>query len=137
VGQLKGLMPGFDWSGYLKGVGVTGKLDAVIVSQPTYLSKLDAIIKDTPLPVWKSYFEFRVLSAYAPYLSQAFVDESFAFRGAVLSGAKVNRPLDKRAIAEINRDLGFVVGKAYVGAYFPAERKHQVEEMVHNFLAAF
>jgi predicted metalloendopeptidase len=29
------------------------------------------------------------------------------------------------------------VGKAYVGAYFPAERKHQVEEMVHNFLAAF
>jgi predicted metalloendopeptidase len=137
VGQLKTLMPGFDWNGYLKGVGVAGKLDAVIVSQPTYLSRLDAIIKDTPLPVWKSYFEFRVLSAYAPYLSQAFVDESFAFRGAVLSGAKVNRPLDKRAIAEINRDLGFVVGKAYVGAYFPAERKHQVEEMVHNFLAAF
>jgi predicted metalloendopeptidase len=137
VAQLKGVMPGFDWSAYLKGTGVAGKVDALIVSQPSYLSRLDAIIAQTPVETWKSYFEFRLLSAYAPYLSQAFVDESFAFRGAVLSGAKVNRPLEKRAIAEINRDLGEVVGKAYVAAYFPAERKEQVRDMVQNFLAAF
>jgi predicted metalloendopeptidase len=137
VAQLKGVMPGFDWSAYLKGTGVAGKVDALIVSQPSYLSRLDAIIAQTPVETWKSYFEFRLLSAYAPYLSQAFVDESFAFRGAVLSGAKVNRPLEKRAIAEINRDLGEVVGKAYVSAYFPAERKAQVQDMVQNFLAAF
>jgi predicted metalloendopeptidase len=137
VGQLKTLMSNFDWNAYLKGVGVAGKADAVIVSQPTYLARLDTIIQSTPLDVWKSYFELRLLSAYAPYLSQPFVDESFAFRGAVLSGAKVNRPLEKRAIAEINRDLGEVVGKAYVGAHFPAERKQQVEDMVKNFLAAF
>jgi predicted metalloendopeptidase len=137
VAQLKGVMPGFDWNAYLKGTGVAGKVDAVIVSQPSYLARLDTIIAQTPVDTWKSYFEFRLLSAYAPYLSQAFVDESFAFRGAVLSGAKVNRPLEKRAIAEINRDLGEVVGKAYVKAYFPAERKQQVQEMVQNFLAAF
>jgi predicted metalloendopeptidase len=107
------------------------------VSQPSYLAGLAAIIDKTPLPVWKSYFSFHLLSAYAPYLSQPLVDESFAFRGSVLSGAKVNRPLEKRAIAEINRDLGFVVGRAYVEAYFPAERKRQVEEMAHNFLTAF
>jgi predicted metalloendopeptidase len=137
VAQLKGVMPGFDWNAWLKGTGVAGKVDAVIVSQPSYLTRLDTIIAKTPVDTWKSYFEFRLISAYAPYLSQAFVDESFAFRGAVLSGAKVNRPLDKRAIAEINRDLGEVVGKAYVKAYFPAERKQQVQEMVQNFLAAF
>jgi predicted metalloendopeptidase len=137
VAQLKTVMPGFDWSAYLKGTGAAGKIDAVIVSQPSYLAKLDTIIGQTPVATWKSYFEFRLLSAYAPYLSQDFVDESFAFRGAVLSGTKVNRPLEKRAIAEINRDLGEVVGKAYVHAYFPAERKQQVREMVDNFLAAF
>ncbi|HEU4851571.1 MAG TPA: M13 family metallopeptidase [Telluria sp.] len=137
MAQLAALMPHFDWQGYLKGIGAAGKVNTVIVSQPTYLAKLDGIIEATPLPVWKSYFEFRLISAYAPFLSQSFVDESFAFRGTVLSGAKVNRPLQKRAIAEVNRSLGEVVGKAYVAKHFPAERKQQVETMVKNFLAAF
>ncbi|MFD2365796.1 M13 family metallopeptidase [Pseudoduganella sp. GCM10020061] len=136
MAQLAKLMPHFDWKGYLKGVGAAGTA-TLIVSQPSYLSKLDAIIQSTPLPVWKSYFEFRLISAYAPFLSQPFVDESFAFRGTVLSGAKVNRPLQKRALSEVNRSLGEVVGKAYVGRHFPAERKQQVETMVKHFLAAF
>jgi predicted metalloendopeptidase len=137
IAQLNGLTPGFDWNAYLKEAGVAGKADSVIVSQPTYLSGLDAIIRKTPVQAWKSYFDFRLLSAYAPYLSKAFVEESFAFRGVVLSGAKVDRPLEKRAIAEINRDLGEVVGKVYVKNYFPAERKQQVLDMANNFLAAF
>jgi predicted metalloendopeptidase len=137
LAQLKALAPGFDFGAYLKGTGVAGKVDSVIVSQPSYIQGLDKIIASTPLETWKSYFEFRLLASYAPYLSQPFVDESFAFRGTVLTGAKVNRPLQKRAIAQINRDLGEVVGKVYVQNYFPAERKHQVEEMVHNFLLAY
>jgi predicted metalloendopeptidase len=135
--ELKTLAPGFDWATYLKDCGVAGKANEVIVSQPSYFQGLDKIIAATPLDTWKSYFAFHLISAYAPYLSQPFVDESFAFRGGVLSGAKVNRPLQKRAIAEINRDLGEVVGKVYVQNYFPAERKQQVEEMVHNFLLAY
>jgi predicted metalloendopeptidase len=135
--ELKTLAPGFDWDTYLKDCGVGGKASEVIVSQPSYLQGLDRIIAATPLDTWKSYFTFRLISAYATYLSQAFDDESFAFRGAVLSGAKVNRSLDKRAIAEVNRDLGEVVGKVYVEHYFPAERKKQVEEMVHNFVLAY
>jgi predicted metalloendopeptidase len=137
IEQVKALTPNFDWNAYLKGTGVAGKIDTLIVGQPTYLSALDGIIQNTPLPVWKSYFEFKLLSTYAPYLSTAFVDESFAFRGAVLSGAKENRSLEKRAIAEVNRTLGEVVGKAYVKEYFPAERKQQVEAMVKNFIIAF
>jgi predicted metalloendopeptidase len=137
IAQLDGLAPGFDWNAYLDEAGVAGKIDAVIVSQPTYLSSLDAIVRTTPVEAWKSYFEFRLLSSYAPYLSTPFVEESFAFRGQVLSGNKVDRPIEKRAIAQINRDLGEVVGKVYVKNYFPAERKQQVMEMAKNFLAAF
>jgi putative endopeptidase len=136
-GQLKALTPHFDWSAWAKGVGVQGKVDSLIVSQPSYLAGLDKLIAATPLETWRSYFEMRLLSAYAPYLSQPFVDENFAFRGNVLSGAKVNRPLEKRAIAQVNRDLSEVVGKAYVEQHFPAERKQQVEAMVQNFILAF
>jgi putative endopeptidase len=134
---LAALMPHFDWASYLKGTGVQDKVSSVIVSQPSYLAGLDALLQSTPLETWKSYFSFRLLSAYAPYLSQPLVDESFAFRGVVLSGAKVNRPLEQRAIAEVNRAMGEAVGAAYVKAHFPPERKAQVEAMVRNFLAAF
>ncbi len=136
VAELGKLTPGFDWATYLQGTGA-GKAASVIVNQPSYLAALDKLLAATPLEVWKPYFEFRLLSAYAPYLSQPFVDESFAFRGTVLSGAKENRPLDKRAVAEINRNLGEVVGKAYVARHFPAERKQQVQDMAKNFITAF
>ena len=136
LAQLRALSPGFDWNTYLQGTGA-GQAEAVIVSQPSYLAALDTLIAATPLDVWKAYFEFRLLSAYAPYLSQPFVDESFAFRGTVLSGARENRPLDKRAVAEINRNLSEVVGKAYVAQHFPAERKQQVQDMAQNFITAF
>ncbi|SFD82156.1 M13 family metallopeptidase [Massilia yuzhufengensis] len=136
LAELRKLLPGFDWTTYLKGTGA-GSATSVIVNQPSYLAALDKLIAATPLETWKPYFEFRLLSAYAPYLSQAFVDESFAFRGTVLSGAKENRPLDKRAIAEINRNLSEVVGKVYVAQHFPAERKQQVLDMAKNFITAF
>ena len=137
LAQLRTLAPGIDWDAYLKGVGAAGKVDAVIVSQPSYVAALDRLIAATPLDTWKSYFEFRLLSAYAPYLSQPFVDEGFAFRGGVLGGATVNRPVEKRAIAEINRNLSEVVGKAYVAQHFPPERKQQVLDMAKNFITAF
>ena len=137
LAQLRTLAPGIDWDAYLKGVGAAGKVDAVIVSQPSYVAALDRLIAATPVETWKSYFEFRLLSAFAPYLSQPFVDEGFAFRGGVLGGATVNRPVEKRAIAEINRNLSEVVGKAYVAQHFPPERKQQVLDMAKNFITAF
>jgi predicted metalloendopeptidase len=135
--QLKEMAPNFDWNAWMKGVGVAGKVDSLIISQPSYFAGLDKIIASTPLEVWRPYFEFRLLSAYAPYLSQPFVEESFAFRGSVLAGTRVNRPLEKRAVAQVNRDLSEVVGQAYVEQHFPAERKQQVEAMVRNFIVAF
>jgi putative endopeptidase len=137
VAQLKALAPGFDWDGWMREQGIAGKAPFVNVAQPTYLQAFDKIVAATPVATWKSYFTWRLLSAYAPYLSQDFVDESFAFRGTVLTGAKVNRATEKLAIAQINRDLGEVVGKVYVQNYFPAERKAQVQDMVNNFLLAF
>lgn len=135
--ELQKLAPNFDWTAWMKGLGVAGKIKTINVSQPSFVAGLDKIIAATPVDVWRSYFEFRLLSAYAPYLSQNFVDESFAFRGAVLAGTKENRSIEKRAITQVNRDLSEVVGKAYVEQHFPAERKQQVEAMVKNFIIAF
>lgn len=137
ITQLGELTPGYDWAPYLKAAGVHGKTSYLNVSQPSYLTGFNALLKKTPLALWKSYFEWHLLDSFSPYLSHAFVDESFAFKGTVLSGAKENMSREKRGVALTDRMLGESIGKSYVEKYFPAERKARTLAMVNNFLTAF
>jgi len=68
IADLPKLMPGYDWRRYVRGTDIDGKVDSVIVSQPSYFSGLDKLMAATPLPVWKAYFKWHVLAAAAPYL---------------------------------------------------------------------
>jgi predicted metalloendopeptidase len=127
IADLATLMPGYDWKGYLLGSDIAGKVDSVIISQPSYFAGLDKMMAATPLPVWKAYFKWHVLSAAAPYLSKVFVDERFAFTGTVLSGIPENRVRWKRGIMLLNGALGEALGKRYVAKYFPPQNKARME----------
>jgi putative endopeptidase len=137
IADLPKLMPGYDWRRYVRGTEIADKVDSVIISQPSYFTGLDKLLAATPLPVWKAYFKWHVLSAAAPYLSKAFVDERFAFRGTVLSGIPENRARWKRGIALLDDALGEALGKLYVGKYFPPENKARMEALVRNLLDAY
>jgi predicted metalloendopeptidase len=131
------LTPGYDWHSYLIAADLDGRVDYVIVSQPSYLASLGEIVRDTELGVWQAYFRAQLLAAFAPYLSQAFVDEHFAFYGTVLNGIPVNRPRWKRGVALVNRCLGESLGQLYVEKYFPPESKTRMLALVDNLLAAY
>jgi len=135
--DLAALMPGFDWHSYLAAADLAGRIDYVIVSQPSYLAALAKLVHETELCVWQAYFRSQLLAAFAPYLSQAFVDEHFAFYGTVLNGIPVNRPRWKRGVALVNRCLGESLGQLYVEKYFPPESKTRMLALVDNLLAAY
>ncbi len=137
IAELPKLMPGYDWSRYLRAGEISGKVDAVIINQPSFFSGLDKLMAETPLPVWKAYFKWHVLAAAAPYLSKAYVDEGFAFAGTTLSGIPENRPRWKRGISLIDQALGEALGKRYVAKYFPPENKARMEGLIGNMLDAY
>jgi putative endopeptidase len=137
IAELPALMPGYDWQRYVRGAGIDGKVDSVIISQPSYFTGLGKVMTGTPLPVWKAYFKWRVLSASAPYLSKAFVDERFAFTGGVLRGVPENQPRWKRGIALLDGSLGEALGKLYVAKYFPPQNKARMQTLVQNLLEAY
>ncbi|MBS0455944.1 MAG: M13 family peptidase [Proteobacteria bacterium] len=137
LADLPALMPGFDWKTYLADAGVAGKVDYVIVSQPSYFKALDGIIKNTPVATWRAYFRWQALHSAAPYLSKAFVDENFAFYGTAVRGVPQNRPRWQRGMSLISQALGEQLGQVYVARYFPASSKQRVTELVHNLLAAY
>jgi len=135
--RLSALAPGYDWDSYLRGSGLAGKVDYLIVSQPSYITGFNKILGKTPLETWKIYFQWQLIHANAPYLSQAFALENFAFYGKVLSGVNEQEPRWKRAVNATDNALGESLGKLYVAQYFPPERKARMELLVKNLLAAY
>ena len=96
LARLRALVPQYDWQGFLAADDLQGKLNSVIVSQPTYLHALGKILQETPLPVWKSYARWHLVSTFARYLSHPFADEDFAFYGTVVRGTPTNEVRWKR-----------------------------------------
>jgi len=137
LAKLPALAAGYRWNAYLAEAGVEGKVDYLIVSQPSYISGFGKILKDTPLPQWKAYFRWRLLSQFAPHLSKSFVDANFAFNGNALRGIQENEPRWKRGIQLVDRSIGEALGKIYVAKYFPPESKQRMDELVKNLLAAY
>ncbi|AKU23120.1 M13 family metallopeptidase [Massilia sp. NR 4-1] len=137
LNKLPELMANFDWNSYLQATGLAGKVDYVIVSQPTYLKALDGLLAATPLETLKSYFQWQTVRSAAPYLSKSFVDSNFAFYGTALSGVTENRPRWKRGVEVTEGALGESIGKIYVEQHFPAANKARMEELVKNLLLAY
>ncbi len=137
VAKLDTVAPNFDWKAYLDAADISGKVDYVIVGQPTYMTAFTKILAKTPLPVWKTYFRWHVINDYARFLSKPFVEENFAFNGTTLNGTPQDQPRWKKGIALVNQQLGEALGKSYVEQYFPPAYKARMETLVSNLLAAY
>jgi putative endopeptidase len=137
LSELAVLMAGYDWQRFIRGAGLDGKVESVIVGQPAYFTGLGKLMSSTPLPVWKAYFKWRLLSASAPYMSKSFVDERFAFTGGVLRGVPENQDRWKRGITLLDVSLGEALGKLYVAKYFPPQNKARMQALVLNLLEAY
>jgi putative endopeptidase len=135
--KLDKLVPGYDWKTYLKDTDIAGRIDYLIVSQPSYLTDFGRVLHKAPLSAWKAYFEWHLISRYANDLSKSFVDQQFAFYGTTLSGVPEMQPRWKRAVRTVDGALGESVGKIYVEKHFPADRKARMEVLVQNLLTAF
>ncbi len=137
MAKLAELTPGYDWKAATAAAGVGGKVDYVIVAQPTYLTGMSTAFEKTDIATLKSYFEWQLVRAYAEYLSKPFVDENFAFYSNTLNGVAQNQPVWKQAVSTVEGALGEAVGKQYVAQHFPAERKARMDMLVKNVVEAY
>ena len=136
--QVKALMPAFDWDLYLAEGEIPGiVLDSVIVQQPSFFEGLGTILANFDADAWKAWLKWHIISGAAPYLSDEFTNENFAFFGKTLSGTPELRERWKRAVSMIEGSLGEAVGKVYVQKYFPAEAKARMEKLVTNLIEAY
>src|SRR5439155_8598941 len=132
--DLKKMTPSFDWEAYFSAAGIP-HVD-LNVAEPKFMAEVDRQFRDTPIADWKTYLKWQLLHGQADVLSDAFVNENFAFYGQYLSGAKELKSRWKRCAESTDQLLGEALGKKYVEKYFPQEAKARAQEMVKNILAA-
>ena len=137
LAKMPALAPGYDWKRYAIASRVEGKVDGVVVSQPSYLKGFARIARSTPLATWKAYFKWHLLGTYAPFLSKDFVGERFAFVGTTVRGIPENRPRWKRGLTLVETSIGEALGKLYVARYYPPEKKARMDALIRNLLAAY
>ncbi|MGL2962784.1 M13 family metallopeptidase [Flavobacterium sp. RSB2_4_14] len=136
VKDLKTLMPDFNWTAMLTSAGVA-KEKNIVVTQVEYTKKMNDIIKNTPIDIWKTYLKWGVLNNSASKLTTALDNQNFDFYGKTLFGAEKQQEDWKRAVESVNGGLGEVVGKVYVKKHFSPEAKERMTGMVKNLLAAY
>jgi putative endopeptidase len=127
-------MPSFAWGPFFKAVG-QDKVSAISVSAPDFLTGLDALIKNTPMPVWRNYFTLRVLSGGASFLTKKLEDLAFDFEKQ-FTGATEQRARWKRCVGFTTGALGEAVGQIFVRDKFPGASKTAAEEQVHAIVDA-
>jgi putative endopeptidase len=136
--DLKQAAPSFDWDAWATALGATDStLAEVIVRQPSYFEHLSATIDAVDLEDWKAWAAIRVIRASSPYLSSAFVAESFDFYGKTLNGTPELRARWKRGVAFVEGAIGEAVGQEYVARHFPPRAKEMMDELVANLIEAY
>jgi putative endopeptidase len=134
--ELPELMPDFAWDAYLSTAAISG-IDGLVVTQLDHMRALNDIIRDTSMDDWKTYLRWKVLDASASLLGEELDQQNFEFYSKTLRGIEQPLPRWKRAVANVNDNLGEVVGKVYVARHFPPEAKEQMLELVNNLIKAY
>ncbi len=135
---LAELTPGVDWPAFLDGWRAPrAGLDSAIARQPSFLTAMAEALTHEPVEAWRDWLRWRVIHAFAPYLSSALVEENFDFYGRTLSGVPQMRERWKRGVSLVEDALGEAVGQLYVERHFPPSAKERMVHLVENLVEAF
>ena len=133
--QFDALAPGLSWRPYFAALGDTDP-GPVLVGQPQFFTALGGMLTSTPLADWKTYMRWHLINSTADDLSDAFVNEQFAFFGKTLSGSPAQLPRWKRVLAQTDGSVGEGLGTLYIARSFSPQAKTRALALVLNLKAA-
>lgn len=134
VATLAEKQPALSWTTLLNDLGV--KADSVNVAQPAYYDQLNTLLTSVSISDWNVYLKARALVNYSNFLSQPFVDASFAYT-KMLTGQAVKKTRAEEITQAVDGSLGDALAQLYVKKYFPEAAKKRMAVLVDNLKKAF
>jgi len=125
------LTPNFSWTRFFESQGVAAP-EMFSLAIPAFHEEVSEMLADVPVEDWQAYLRFHTVDGASPYLSDAFVQENFAFYNQAMRGQKEMKDRGKRVLDTIGGEVGEALGQMYVKVAFPAESKERMETLVKN-----
>jgi putative endopeptidase len=134
VADLAKKQPTLNWTTLLNDLGLN--VDSVNVAQPAYYDKLNTLLTSVSIDDWKVYLKAHALTNYSNFLSQPFVDASFAY-AKILTGQAVKKTRAEDMTQAVDGSLGDALAQLYVKKYFSEEARKRIALLVDNLKKAF
>jgi endothelin-converting enzyme/putative endopeptidase len=134
--ELTNLAPDFDWGGYFQALDAPG-FETLNIAHPDFVKAVEGVISASTLDDLKAYLTWQVARTYAPFLSQDFVAENFAFFGKTLNGQPELQPRWKRCVRAEDHAIGEDLGQYFIAAAFGADHKRRMTALVKNLRASY
>jgi putative endopeptidase len=126
--ELTGRYRNLQLDAFLKVQGVND--DLVSLSDPALFKQLDGMVTRIKPDQWKAYLRWRVGDAMAPYLSKAYRDAEFEFRGRVIRGETIAPARWEQTLDAINVAAGPMLGREYASKHLSADDRRQAALIV-------
>ncbi len=94
------------------------------------------LLPKVPIATLQAWSAAHFLSANADVLPRDIDQASFEFYGKTLRGQEEQRPRWKRAIDNVEGQVGEALGREYVARYFPPQNKAEMNALVGNLRKA-
>lgn len=137
IDQLQDMCPAIDWNKMINDLGITKKIDTVLVAQPKYMVALNDFLETTPIEDIRTLIDWTTIDNAAGFLTTEIERANWEFYSKTLSGAQKQRSAEERALGTVTGSVGEAIGKLYVEAKFPPEAKEKAEKMIANVITAF
>ncbi len=106
VSQLQKMVPAVNWEQSFTNIGVSKKLDTVIVMQPVYMETVQNIYAKGDIATLKTVMRWATLNSSAGMLTTEIEKANWDFYSKTLNGAKKQKPANERALASVNNTVG-------------------------------
>ncbi len=129
VKELVSLSPTFDWPRFFEAVGAPA-IGSLNVDVPPFLRAMESELVQSNLEDLKTYMTWHLLNDNSDVLPSNFQQETFAFYGKELQGAKEMRVRWKRCVDQVDGQLPDALSQKFVEKTLGEEGKRRTQQMV-------
>ena len=107
-------------------------IQEMIVGQPAFFAGIDKLNAAEDVQTQKALILWGVIQNSSAYLTDEIREADFDFFGKTMSGRQQDYELWKRAVNQVQSQMGEALGRMYCKKYFPERSKKMMEQLVKN-----
>ena len=107
-------------------------IQELVVGQPAFFAGIDKLNAAEDAQTLKALMLWGVIQNSSAYLTDEIREANFDFFGKTMSGRQQDYELWKRAVNQVQSQMGEALGRMYCKKYFPESSKKMMEQLVKN-----